>query len=141
MAATYPRDELARSVRDELARSMRSLSNRSMSRSLSSASKRSWASASIREVWSNQGDVFRKSQREDDEEELKWAAIERLPTYDRLRKGILKQVLDNGRIDFEEIDVTNLGIQDKKQIMESILQVVEEDNERFLLRLRERTDR
>ncbi|XP_012089672.2 pleiotropic drug resistance protein 2 [Jatropha curcas] len=135
-------EKLARSVRDELARSMRSMSSRSMSRSLSSASKRSWASASIREVWNTQGDVFRTSQRaDDDEEELKWAAIERLPTYDRLRKGILKQVLDNGKVDYEEIDVTNLGMQDKKQIMENILQVVEEDNERFLLRLRERTDR
>jgi hypothetical protein len=66
-----------------LARSTRSLSTRSPSmRSLSSASKRNWASASIHEVWVNQGDVFQKSGREEDEEELRWAAIERLPTCD-----------------------------------------------------------
>ncbi|XP_065870872.1 pleiotropic drug resistance protein 2-like isoform X2 [Euphorbia lathyris] len=117
-----------------------------MSRNLSaSGSRKSWGGSgrsSIREVWGgNQGDVFGQSERENDEEDLKWAAIERLPTYDRLRKGILKQVLDNGIVDYQEIDVTNLGMQDKKQLLETILQVVEEDNEKFLLRLRERTDR
>ncbi|KAM7463815.1 hypothetical protein LguiA_031936 [Lonicera macranthoides] len=117
---------------------------RSMSRRLSvSSSRRSWASASIREAFTAPGgDAFQRSGRDDDEEnELKWAAIERLPTYDRLRKGMLKQVLDNGKIVHEQVDVANLGLQDKKQLMESILKVVEEDNERFLLRLRDRTDR
>ncbi|XP_050210478.1 pleiotropic drug resistance protein 2-like [Mercurialis annua] len=143
MTEPFFKDDLARSVRDELARSMRSSSTRSLGRNTSlSGSGRGWKSGSIREVWGNQGDAFRKSSpREDDEEELKWAAIERLPTYDRLRRGILKQVLDNGKVDYEEIDVTNLGMQDKKLIIESILQVVEQDNERFLQRLRERTDR
>lgn len=114
-----------------------------LSRSASlGSSRRSWRSASIREVW-NAPDVFQRSARQvaDDEEELTWAAIERLPTYDRLRKGMLKQVLSNGRIVQHEVDVTHLGHQDKKQLMESILKVVEDDNERFLMRLRDRTDR
>lgn len=108
-----------------------------------SPSPRGWASASIREAFSpgSLGDAFARSQRENDEEELKWAAIERLPTYDRLRKGIVKQVLDNGQIGYEQIDITNLGPQDKKQLIESILKVVEEDNEKFLIRVRDRTDR
>ncbi|KAL7184870.1 hypothetical protein ACSBR2_026922 [Camellia fascicularis] len=116
----------------------------SLSRRLSvgSGSRRSWASASLREAWSAGGtDVFHRSKREDDEEELKWAAIERLPTFDRVRKGILKQVLDNGRVVHEEVDVAHLGIQDKKHLMESILKAAETDNERFLQRLRARTDR
>lgn len=137
MAAAFAENDLARTM------SRRSLSSsRSMSRRMSlSASGKSWASASIREVWNTQGDVFQKSGREDDEEELKWAAIERLPTYDRLRKGMLKQPLDDGRVGYEEVNVTNLGTHDKQHLMESILKIVEEDNERFLLRLRERTDR
>ncbi|XP_030543022.1 pleiotropic drug resistance protein 2-like [Rhodamnia argentea] len=137
MAAALAGDDLAQTM------SQRSLSSsRSTSRRMSlSASGKSWASASIREVWNTQGDVFQKSGREDDEEELKWAAIERLPTYDRLRKGMLKQALDDGRVGYEEVDVTNLGTNDKQHLMESILKVVEEDNEKFLLRLRERTDR
>ncbi|KAK9279081.1 hypothetical protein L1049_012756 [Liquidambar formosana] len=114
---------------------------RSMSKSMSS--RRSWASASIREVWQAPPDVFQRSGRQEasDEEELKWAAIERLPTYDRLRKGMLTQVMSNGRVVHDEVDVTKLGIQDKRQLMESILKVVEEDNEKFLTRLRARTDR
>jgi hypothetical protein len=34
-----------------------------------------------------------------------------------------------------------LVMKDRKHLMESILKVVEEDNEKFLRRLRERTDR
>nr|XP_023897861.1 ABC transporter G family member 34-like [Quercus suber] len=99
---------------------------------------------SFREVWTTPGpDVFSRSSggsKGDDEEELRWAAIERLPTYDRLRKGMLRQVLDSGKV-VQEVDVTNLGMQDKKRLMESILRVAEEDNEKFLRRLRDRTDR
>ncbi|KAH6773057.1 pleiotropic drug resistance 6 [Perilla frutescens var. hirtella] len=109
------------------------------------SSRRSWRSQSIRDVWQGPADVFtRNSTRRqvmDDEEELRWAAIERLPTYDRLRKGMLQQVVSNGRLVHAEVDVANLGVQDKKQLMESILKVVEDDNEKFLLRLRNRTDR
>ncbi|PHT48984.1 Pleiotropic drug resistance protein 1 [Capsicum baccatum] len=41
----------------------------------------------------------------------------------------------------QEVDVMNLGVKDKKELMESILSIVEEDNEKFLLRLRDRIDR
>lgn len=54
---------------------------------------------------------------------------------------MLKQVLDDGKVVHEEVDFTNLGMQERKHHIESILKVVEEDNEKFLLRLRERTDR
>ncbi|KAL2539839.1 ABC transporter G family member 34 [Abeliophyllum distichum] len=53
----------------------------------------------------------------------------------------MKQVSDSGKVVCEEVDVANLGIQQKQQLLESILQIVEEDNERFLQRLRNRTDR
>ncbi|KAK0583748.1 hypothetical protein LWI29_002496 [Acer saccharum] len=121
---------------DDLARSL------SSPRSFASNSHRSWvAAASFREAWNAPSGVFNQSERQDDEEELRWAAIERLPKYDRLRKGVIRQVLDNGKVVHGEVDVTNLGMQDKKQLMESILKVVEEDNEKFLRRLRDRTDR
>lgn len=122
----------------------RSLSRRSTSRRISfaSVSTRSWASASVREVFTTAGqDVFQRSGRDhDDHEELMWAAIERLPTVDRVRKGILEQVLDDGKVVREEVDFANLGIQDKKHLTEYILKAVE-DNESFLRRLRDRTDR
>lgn len=132
MAAAVTRDDLTRSMSHKA-----SLSSPSMKGSM-----KGWASASIRDAFGAPGgDVFQKSGRRDDEEELKWAAIERLPTYDRMRKGILKQVLDNGRVIHEEVDFANLDYQDKKQIMESMLKAFEDDNERLLLRLRERIDR
>ncbi|MFS8006948.1 hypothetical protein Hanom_Chr14g01255221 [Helianthus anomalus] len=52
-----------------------------------SSSIRSWASASIKEAFSS---TLVENRREDGEEELKWAAIEMLSTYDRLKKGILE---------------------------------------------------
>lgn len=123
-------------VGDDLVRST------SSRRSWASTSHRSWGAASFREAWQAQPDVFSRSgRREEDEEELRWAAIERLPTLDRLRKGMLKQVLDDGKVVHGEVDVTNLRMQDKKQLMDNILKVVEEDNEKFLRRLRDRTDR
>ncbi|GFY97806.1 pleiotropic drug resistance 11 [Actinidia rufa] len=107
-------------------------------------SRRSMASGSLGEVWQAPPDVFTRSGRQsgsEDEEELRWAAIERLPTYDRLRKGVLSKILDNGLVVLDEVDVTRLGAQDKKHLMESILKVVEDDNDKFLRRLRDRTDR
>ncbi|XP_042500566.1 pleiotropic drug resistance protein 2-like [Macadamia integrifolia] len=107
------------------------------------SSRRSWTSTSFREVWTAPPDVFKRSRRdgEDEEDELKWAAIERLPTFDRLRRGILKQAMDNGKVVHDEVDLTNLRIQDKKLLLESILKFVEDDNEKFLRRLRDRTER
>ncbi|KAK4385528.1 Pleiotropic drug resistance protein 2 [Sesamum angolense] len=111
----------------------RSLSRGSASRRISfaSVSTRSWASASVREVFTAPGqDAFERSGREyDDQEELMWAAIERLPTYDRTRKGILKQVLEDGKVVREEVDFAHLGNQERKHLMDNILKVVDEDNE------------
>ncbi|XVF07719.1 hypothetical protein REPUB_Repub06bG0163900 [Reevesia pubescens] len=122
---------------DDIARSMSSR-RRSWS---ASTNHRSWATASFREVWQPPTEDFNRSGRQDDEEELRWAAFERLSTYDRLRKGVLRQVLDNGKIVHDEVDVTKLGMQDKKMLMDSMLKIVEEDNEKLLRRLRDRTDR
>ncbi|XP_016466204.1 pleiotropic drug resistance protein 2 [Nicotiana tabacum] len=109
----------------------------------------SWRSSqSIREVFGGPRVVFMKNystrwreMAEEEEKELKWAAIDRLPTYNRLRKGMMKEVMSNGRVVHHEVDMTKLGNQDKKVLMESILKVVEDDNEQFLTRLRNRTDR
>ncbi|KAJ4840744.1 transcription factor [Turnera subulata] len=87
---------------------------------------------------SNVVEAFSKSSREeDDEEALKWAAIERLPTYSRLKKGLL--TTSQGGAD--EIDIHNLGFQERKGLLERLVRVAEEDNEKFLLKLRKRIDR
>ncbi|KAF2289745.1 hypothetical protein GH714_038442 [Hevea brasiliensis] len=58
-----------------------------------------------------------------------------------MRKGMLRQVLDNGKVIQNEVDIRNLGMEDKKQLMDSILKDAEGDNEKFLRRLRDRIDR
>ncbi|KAK8584758.1 hypothetical protein V6N13_138707 [Hibiscus sabdariffa] len=95
--------------------------------------------ASGSSIWRNSAvDIFsRSSGGEDDEEALKWAAIEKLPTVARLRKGILTG--SQGGAD--EIDVYNLGWQEKRTILERLVRVVEEDNERFLLKLKNHLNR
>ena len=74
---------------------------------------------------------------EDDEEALKWAAIERLPTYDRLKKGLLT----TSKGEASEIEVKNLGFQAKRSLLDRLVKVAEEDNEKFLLKLKNRIDR
>lgn len=82
-------------------------------------------------------DVFSRSSREDDDEEaLKWAAIEKLPTYLRIRRGLLSEKGES-----REVDITDLGSVEKRNLLERLVKVAEEDNEKFLLKLKQRIDR
>ncbi|KAF7830247.1 pleiotropic drug resistance protein 1-like [Senna tora] len=93
---------------------------------------------SLRGVWrSNSMEMFSTSAREDDEEALKWAAIERLPTYLRMRRSILTS--EEG--DAKEIDIKQLGFTERKILLERLLKLAEEDNEKFLLKLKQRMER
>jgi hypothetical protein len=101
-----------------------------------------WTASSWRGA-SGRSDVFGRSEREeDDEEALRWAAIERLPTYDRMRKGILLPgaVGDVGGAG-REVDILGLGLSERKNLIERLMRTAEEDNERFLLKLRDRMER
>lgn len=99
-------------------------------------------SASLRvnssNLWRNTGlEIFSRSAREeDDEEALKWAALEKLPTYDRLRKGLL-----HGSKGANQIDIGSLGYDDKRDLVDRLVTNVDDDNEKFLLKHRKRIDR
>ncbi|KAJ4828264.1 hypothetical protein Tsubulata_012073 [Turnera subulata] len=83
-------------------------------------------------------DVFSKSSRgEDEEEALKWAAIERLPTYLRIRRALLNEGEGKAR----EIDVNSLGFIERSNLLQRLVRIAETDNEKFLLKLKERIDR
>ncbi|XP_042758861.1 pleiotropic drug resistance protein 1 isoform X1 [Lactuca sativa] len=90
-------------------------------------------------VWRNSGmDVFTKSTREEnDEEALKWASLEKLPTFDRLKRGLLF----GSRGPSYEVDVDNLDYNDRKRLLDRLVRIADEDNEKFLLKLRNRIDR
>ncbi|KAL5994753.1 Pleiotropic drug resistance protein tur2 [Asimina triloba] len=92
-----------------------------------------WGNAEIENVFSHS---FRE---EDDEEALKWAALEKLPTYDRIRRGILSSGIAGEGL--KEVDIQNLGFLERKAVLEKLLRVAEEDNEAFLLKLKKRIDR
>ncbi|XP_042507477.1 pleiotropic drug resistance protein 1-like [Macadamia integrifolia] len=99
-----------------------------------------------RSTGSGSGDVFMRSSQsqeeqavlglEDDEEALKWAAIERLPTYDRIRKGLLSMAEGETK----EIDVESLGITERRILLDRLVKDAEEDHEKFLLKLKSRLD-
>ncbi|MCD7463346.1 transcription factor [Datura stramonium] len=72
-----------------------------------------------------------------DEEALKWAALEKLPTFDRLRKGLLF----GSQGAAAEIDINDLDFQERKKLLERLVNVADEDHAKFLLKLRQRFDR
>ncbi|CAN6452397.1 unnamed protein product [Victoria cruziana] len=119
--------------------------------SFGSSSGRIGLGESIREAWSSSGgDVFRRNasmssagnDEEGDEEDLKWAALEKLPTYNRMRKSILRVVAEDGSLaDTEVVDVRKLGKGQRRELVDRALRFVDNDNEKFLLCVRERIDR
>ncbi|CAK8574691.1 unnamed protein product [Lathyrus sativus] len=101
-------------------------------RARSSSSTTGWRNSGI-EVFSS-----RRGEQEDDEEALKWAALEKLPTYNRLRKGLLA----TSRGVANEIDIlTDLGFQERQKLLDRLINIAEEGNEKFLLKLKDRIDR
>ncbi|XP_060957570.1 pleiotropic drug resistance protein 1-like [Cannabis sativa] len=74
-------------------------------------------------------DSFANRVEGDDKEVLNWAAIERLPTYERLKQGIL---------DTCTVDVHHLSIQQKQSLVEKLVKVLDQHNQTFLAKLKNR---
>ncbi|KAK1550743.1 hypothetical protein Q3G72_023989 [Acer saccharum] len=91
-------------------------------------------------MWNSAENVFSRAEsfREEgeDEEALRWAALERLPTYARVRRGIFTNVVG----DTKEIDVSELQAQEQKLVLDRLVNSVEDDPERFFDRMRKRFD-
>ncbi|KAH1052160.1 hypothetical protein GLYMA_08G201300v4 [Glycine max] len=110
--------------------------SRSISRSIS---RSSWK---MEEVFASGRYSRRTSHVDEDEEALKWAAIEKLPTYDRLRTSIIQTFAEGDQAGVhKEIDVRKLDVNDRQQIIDKIFKVAEEDNEKFLKKFRNRIDK
>lgn len=116
---------------------------RSFSRSVSrSMNNKSW---SMKDVFSGASHSLRNSHVDEDEEALKWAAIEKLPTYDRLRASIINSFMDNevhaDKMKHKKVDVRKLDLDDRQKFINRFFKVAEEDNEKFLKKFRNRIDR
>ncbi|MBA0861360.1 hypothetical protein Goshw_027169 [Gossypium schwendimanii] len=87
----------------------------------------------------------------DDEMELQWAAIQRLPTFKRVRTSLFDFQLLNDTTKEEEdikiegkrkvIDVTKLGALERSVFIEKLITEIEYDNLRLLEKLKERIGR
>ncbi|XP_043722733.1 ABC transporter G family member 42-like [Telopea speciosissima] len=120
---------------------MDGLASHNPSRSISrNMSKNSWGVEHVFTGSRRSGHV------DDDEEALRWAALEKLPTYDRLRTTIMKSFLENdqdqsNKLIHKEVDVRKLDMNDRQDFIERIFKVAEKDNEKFLHKLKNRIDR
>jgi hypothetical protein len=84
---------------------------------------------------------------DDDEDALLWAALERLPTHDRVRRAIVPIGLGGDEAapawgkGVVDVDVLSLGPSQRRALLERLVRVADEDNERFLLKFKDRIDR
>ncbi|CAD5187842.1 unnamed protein product [Musa acuminata subsp. malaccensis] len=103
------------------------------------ASRRLGVDAGFR-MWNATEAVFSRSSSfrecgEDDEEALRWAALERLPTYSRVRRGIFRAAAG----DYSEVDVARLSSGDRTALIDRLLGDPG-DAEHFFRRIRQRFD-
>ncbi|KAK3426679.1 hypothetical protein EUGRSUZ_F03073 [Eucalyptus grandis] len=108
--------------------------------------------------WGPEDDRFfsTSTSRRDEEEALQWAAIEKLPTYRRLRISILESTPEStpeedgaandieqgtGMTKHKEVDVRKLNKKERHEFIEKHFKVADVDNAKFLTKLRSRLDR
>lgn len=107
---------------------------------------------SIRSSFRSHGSSFRgsavKSEHDieiDDEHELQWAAVQRLPTFERITSALFDVNVGTGADEDAKgkhvVDVTKLGAQERHIFIEKIIKHIENDNLRLLQKLRRRTDK
>ncbi|CAL5378402.1 unnamed protein product [Camellia sinensis] len=79
----------------------------------------------------------------DDECSLQWAAIKRLPTFERLRSSLFDEN-DGSNVDAQGkrvVDVTKLGALERNMFIDKLIKHIENDNLRLLHKLGERIDK
>ncbi|KAH7833611.1 hypothetical protein Vadar_008066 [Vaccinium darrowii] len=82
----------------------------------------------------------------DEEVELAWAAIEKLPLFKQLRTSLLDRnnlygTDGNKGKAMSVVDVTKLGAEERRLFINNLLKKIEDDNRRLLQKLRERRER
>lgn len=103
-------------------------------------------SASMRSNWGLMGmsdnplersSASRHDNAMDDEEALKWAALQKLPTYDRVRTSVFHKGTGN----VQQIDVRDLSPLDKAELIDNLLKETENENNMILTKMRKRLDK
>lgn len=73
---------------------------------------------------------------------LQWAAINKLPTVDRLRSSMFGEINqdENGHNGRKAVDVAKLTATEKHTLIDRLIKHIENDNLRLLHKMRKRTD-
>ena len=91
--------------------------------------------------WSGGNDIFSRSSRGgadddmDEEEALRWATLEKLPTRDRVRRAIIfplpagRDTAGTGQAGLVDVDVLSLGPGERRALLELIVRVADEDHD------------
>jgi hypothetical protein len=108
----------------------------------SAASRLQLASSSLREALSSTSSLSLslREQHNDEEVELKWAAIERLPTLDRLHTSLPLHAKANAN-GLEPVDVRSMGAAERRELVHTLIADIHKDNLRLLRHQRRRMDR
>jgi hypothetical protein len=112
----------------------------SMSRSMRSMSARSSLSARGVGLFGGSNpfeSAARGSAASNDEDELRWAALEKLPTFNRLRTSVLTKDSGSAR----QVDVQDLSTGDFAHLVEKFHRSTDDENQQLLVKLRQRLDR
>ncbi|KAL2629110.1 hypothetical protein R1flu_013796 [Riccia fluitans] len=116
---------------------------RSHRRSMSVGGSARWTNFGPDRTFSR-GSERRDDEELDDEEALKWAALEKLPTYDRIRTTILEK-MNGSRAYREQVDLRLLDKDENhgRKLIQNLFgkSSTEDDNEKFLVKLRGRMDK
>ena len=102
-----------------------------------SGSKANWT---MEKVFGGPNPIRRSIHADEDEEALRLAALEKLPTYSSMRTSIIKSFIENGdkKVVHKEVEVRNLDLNDRQKFIDGLFKVAEEDNEKFLQKFRHR---
>ncbi|KAL2493151.1 ABC transporter G family member 29 [Abeliophyllum distichum] len=84
--------------------------------------------------------------REEEEDALTWAAIDKLPTYSRMRTSIFQFMVEGENNERQIphkklVDVSKLDANMRKEFVATNFRVPEEDNEKFLKKMKDRMDK
>jgi hypothetical protein len=101
------------------------------------------SSSSLRDALSSSSSLSLslREQEHDEEVELKWAAIERLPTMDRLHTSLPLHAKANAADGLELVDVRSLGAAERRELVHALIADIHKDNLRLLRHQRRRMDR
>ncbi|CAF1862730.1 hypothetical protein Bca4012_033286 [Brassica carinata] len=91
-------------------------------------------------MWNSTENAFSRSSslkdEVEEEEELRWVALQRLPTYSRIRRGIFRD--DIG--EHKEISIGNLEASEQRILLDRLVNSVDHDPQLFFARVRKRFD-